>query len=197
MIGHHTVTHPQLPLLDDASIELEVREGERMIEEAIGFRPWLFRPPGGARSPRVDRKLSEHGYTSVLWNLGAGDFQVRTSDDVVRTFTRVLDRRERENGERGGIVLLHDIHEWSVEALPRIVRQLEERNCALLADGEELYDVVDDPRPFFAARGEANASEEAPPAMPSSAWLEARQARLREAAEARCGQLASLCDKGI
>lgn len=192
VVGSHTMDHVQLPLLSREELEAQVVGTEEVFERVLGARPWLIRPPGGSRSPRIDAFLAQRGYTQVLWNLGTGDFQVRTSDDVVRTFTRVLDRRERENGERGGIVLLHDIHEWSVEALPRIVRELEQRNCALLADGEELYDVVDDPRPFFAARGEASPSEDAPPAMPSSSWLEARQARARAAAEARCGQLASL-----
>ncbi|AKF06414.1 polysaccharide deacetylase [Sandaracinus amylolyticus] len=190
IVGSHTMDHVQLPLLSHEDLQEQVLGTERVFENVLGARPWLIRPPGGSRSPRIDAWLAERGYTQVLWNLGTGDFQVRTSDDVVRTFTRVLERRERENGERGGIVLLHDIHEWSVEALPRIVHELEDRNCALLEAGEELYDVVDDPRPFFTTRGEASASEEAPPAMPEPAWLEARQARLRADAEARCARLA-------
>jgi peptidoglycan-N-acetylglucosamine deacetylase len=190
VVGSHTMDHVQLPLLDREALEEQVAGAERVFERVLGMRPWLIRPPGGARSPRIDAWLAQRGYTQVLWNLGTGDSQVRTADDVVRTFARVLERRERDHGERGGIVLLHDIHAWSVEAFPRIVRDLERRNCDLLERGEELYDVVDDPRPFFVDRGEASASEEAPPAMPDQAWLEARQARLRARAEARCGQIA-------
>ena len=192
VVGSHTMDHVQLPLLSREELEAQVVGTEQVFERVLGARPWLIRPPGGSRSARIDAWLATRGYTQVMWNLGTGDFQVRTSDDVVRTFTRVLERRERENGERGGIVLLHDIHAWSVEALPRIVRHLEARNCELLAAGEELYDIVDDPRPFFVARGEANPSEEAPPAMPEREWIDARQARLRADAEARCAQLASL-----
>ena len=190
MIGHHTVTHPQLPLLDDASIELEVREGQRMIEEAIGYRPWLFRPPGGARSPRTDRKLAAHGYTSVLWNIGAGDFQVRSADEVVHTFGRVLDRSERD-GVPGGIVLLHDTHPWSVEAFPRIIAEIRERNCQLLDRGEELFDIVDDLAYFHAPLAGDDPSLEAPPAAPSSEALAERQRRLREEYTARCDAYAS------
>lgn len=190
LVGSHTMDHVQLPLLTGEELEEQVLGTERVFERVLGQRPWLIRPPGGSRSARVDRWLATRGYTQLLWNVGTGDFQVRTSDDVLRTFQRVLERRERDHGERGGVVLLHDIHEWSADAFPRIVRDLEQRNCALLERGEELYDIVDDPRPFFAARGEADTSEEAPPAMPDPAWLEARQERLRARAETRCAPLA-------
>ena len=83
----------------------------------------------------------------------------------------MLERRERENGERGGVILLHDTHEWSVEAFPRIVAELQRRNCALLEQGEELYDIVGDPRWFHAPRPE-DASAEAPAApFRASVWL--------------------------
>jgi len=191
LIGHHTVHHRQLPLLSNAEIEAEVNDGQRAIERVLGHRPYLLRPPGGARSPRVDRLLAARGYTEMLWNLGTGDFQVRSADDVVRTFRRVLARRERENGERGGIVLMHDPHAWSVEAFPRIVAELRSKNCQLLERGEELYDIVDDPRFFFEARGEDDGTALAQPAEPTARVLAARQARLRRETRARCSQVAS------
>jgi peptidoglycan/xylan/chitin deacetylase (PgdA/CDA1 family) len=189
-VGSHTMDHAQLPLLTGPALDEQVIGAEEVFERVFGGRPWLIRPPGGARSQRIDSYLARRGYTQVLWNLGTGDAQVRTSDEVLRTFERVLDRREREYGERGGIVLLHDIHEWSIEAVPRIVRLLQERNCELLRREEELYDIVDDPRVFFAARGEAAPSEPAPPVQPAPDWLRARQAALRARTEARCAQLA-------
>ncbi|MCC6875877.1 MAG: polysaccharide deacetylase family protein [Sandaracinaceae bacterium] len=191
LVGNHTVDHVQLPLLDLPGIEAQVGGAERLFEEVLGARTWLVRPPGGARSPRVDALLAERGYTQVLWNLGTVDFQVRTAEDVVRTFTRVLERRERENGERGGVVLLHDTHAWSVEAMPRIVSWLRQRNCELLDEGEELYDVVDDPRYFFAPRGSASPSAAAPPGSMDASTLATRQSRLREEAALRCARVAA------
>jgi peptidoglycan/xylan/chitin deacetylase (PgdA/CDA1 family) len=191
LVGSHTMDHVQLPLLSHEELEEQVLGTERVFERLFGERPWLIRPPGGSRSPRIDAWLASRGYTQLLWNIGTGDFQVRTSEDVVRTFQRVLERRERENGERGGIVLLHDIHEWSVDAFPQIVRWLDQRNCELLERGEEeLFDVIDDPRAFFVARGEASASSEAPPATPSAAWIAERQVAIRDRAEARCTPIA-------
>lgn len=190
MVANHTHHHEQLPLLDTEDVLFQAGHADEVLEEVLGSRAWLIRPPGGSRSPRVDRLLASRGYTEVLWNLGTGDPQVRDADSVVRTFTRVLAVRERQFGERGGIVLLHDTHAWSVEALPRIVGWLRDRNCEYLAQGEELYDIVGDPRWFHAPRGE-DPSAEAPVARLDPETLERRQARLREQTRQRCERVAS------
>ena len=95
-------------------------------------------------SKRVEWLLAENGYTSVIWAVYPADLEETTAEGVVRTFFRVLDRREQDTGDRGGIVLMHDTKRHSLEALPRIVEALERRNCGLLERGEELYDIVDD-----------------------------------------------------
>ncbi len=190
IVGNHTFDHAQLPLLDDASVLAQVEGAERVFTEVLGERTWLLRPPGGARSARVDALLAERGYTQVLWNVGTGDFQVRSADDVLRTFRRVLERRERESGDRGGVVLMHDTHEWTVEAFPRVVSWLREQNCELLERGDELYDIVDDPALFYAARGDASPSAEAPLTTASRTVIAERQRLLREETARRCARLA-------
>jgi peptidoglycan-N-acetylglucosamine deacetylase len=186
LIGNHTVDHLQLPLLDDAGMREQVIGAEDSLLRVLGMRPTLFRPPGGARSPRVDEFLASRGYTTVLWNLGSGDFQVHTAQEVLDTFRKVMERREREDGERGGIVLMHDTYAWSVDAFQLIWAELSARNCALLARGEELYDVVPDLSYFHQPRGAAPAGFIAPAAQPPADVLAERQARLRVDAAQRC-----------
>ncbi|MCZ7687486.1 MAG: polysaccharide deacetylase family protein [Sandaracinaceae bacterium] len=190
IVGNHTVDHAQLPLLDEAGVIAQVEGADAVFTRVLGERTWLLRPPGGARSARVDALLAGAGYTQVLWNLGTGDFQVRSAEDVFRTFRRVLERRERENGDRGGIVLMHDTHEWSVQAFPMMMSWLREQNCELLERGEELYDVVDDPALFFAPRAGASPSAEAPMSTASRAMIAERQRILREETARRCGRVA-------
>jgi peptidoglycan/xylan/chitin deacetylase (PgdA/CDA1 family) len=190
LIASHGMHHRQLPLLSDYQVMLEVGQTELMFKRVLGARPWLIRPPGGARSPRVDRLLAEHGYTTVLWNLGAGDFQVRTAADVHKTWQAVFERR-RSHGEQGGIVLLHDTYSWSVDAFQLIVQDLLDQNCKLLEKNQELYDFVDDPSLFFQARNGADPSVESEPVVLAPEMLEARQARLREETAQRCHALAA------
>lgn len=188
-VASHGYMHRQMPLLDASEALSELTVTEQLFERVLGQRPYLFRPPGGAHSPRIDKLLADRGYTMVLWNLGAGDFQVRTAEEVHQTWRAVLERRQAQ-GEEGGIILLHDTYAWSVEAFQLIVRDLLDRNCELLDKGEELYDFVDDPRMFFEARGDGGPSAVAKPADLSPEVLEVRQARLREETAQRCHSLA-------
>ncbi len=177
LVGSHTETHRQLPLLRNEEIEAELTITERKLERAIGRTPRLIRPPGGALSKRVEHLLGELGYTSVMWALYAGDLEAKTPEEVVRTFFRVLERRERETGDRGGIVLMHDTKRHSLEALPRIVRALQHRNCQLLDRGEELYDIVDDLGYFI-------------PGYEPDQTLEERQEELRQQTRRVCKTVA-------
>jgi len=186
VVANHTLDHVQLPALDDRGVAEQIDESQRIFEQVLGARPWLLRPPGGSRSPRVDGMITARGYTTMLWNLGSGDFQVETADEVFQVFTRVLEVRERDEGDRGGIVLLHDIHERSVEAFPLIMDEIQRRNCALLDTEDELYDVVDDPSLFFADRDGAPPTAVAEPLVLPRAIIEARQARVREETRQRC-----------
>ncbi len=186
VVASHTVDHLPLPTLGSESLRFQIEENERIFEEVFGARPWLFRPPFGMHARRNDEFVAGRGYTIVMWNLGTGDFQVRSAADVLETWRRVFERRERDEGERGGIILLHDTHAWSVEAFTLIHDDLMARNCALLAAGDELFDVVDDVSLFYVPRGSADVGEVAPPAVLPPEVLAERQARLRESARTRC-----------
>jgi len=186
LVGSHTVDHLQLPLLDDTGVQAQVLGAEQIFQRVLGFRPSLIRPPGGARSPRIDALLAERNYTTVLWNLGAGDFQVKSANEVLDTFRKVLERRERENGDHGGIVLLHDTYAWSVDAFQLIWAELWARNCKLLERGEELYDIVSDLQYFHQPRDGAPPGTVALPARLPAPVFEARQAKLRRETAQRC-----------
>ncbi len=192
LVGNHTVNHVQLPLLDTEAAMAEVLGAQRAFEETFGARPWLIRPPFGAHSQRIDQNLAARDYTIVLWNLGAGDHQVRSAQEVFDVWLKVMQRREREEGDRGGIILLHDTYAWSVDAFQRIVAHLRARNCELLEQGEELYDFVDDLSFFFEAREDASAEATAEPAMLAPGVLAERQARLRELTAQHCRSIPTL-----
>lgn len=191
IVANHTMDHIALPSLDDREVTRQLEDEELIFERLVGERPWLLRPPGAAHTARIDRIISSRGYTTMLWNLGTGDVFVRTPEEVLATWKRVFERRERENGERGGIILLHDIHAWSVAAFPLIYAELMRRNCELLDQGEELYDVVDDPSFFFAPRHDADPATVAPSALPDPVVLAERQTRLRAETAVRCRTVAS------
>ena len=52
-VGSHTLTHPILPTLDDATLTRELAESRRMLEDRLGRTVDLFCYPNGANDRRV------------------------------------------------------------------------------------------------------------------------------------------------
>jgi len=185
-IGLHGFDHSPLTEMSEHEIEDQIARSEEVFERTFGARPWLFRPPYGRHNEKTDGVLSGHGYTQVLWALNAEGRHIETAEAVRDAFLSSLKRRELTR-RPGGFVILHDTHPWVVDGFPLMHAAIEERNCALLALGEELWEVVDDPRLFHVPRGDAEASEPTGVHSLSEGALEARQARIRARARARCG----------
>ena len=82
-----------------------------------------LRPPYGG----FDKMVAEQaGIAIVNWSIDSLDWKYR---DAAKTIEHI-----KENAHNGGILLMHDIHEESVEALPTIIEYLQ-------AEGYELVTV--------------------------------------------------------
>ena len=173
-IGSHSVDHVRMRMMRAAEIDAQLAESDRLFTEIFGQRTYLFRPPWGSHSPLLDARMIERSDTLVMWNLGMADWVERPPQALADAFLRRLDRAEREHGQRGGIVLMHDTHAWSIASLPLIVRALRTRNCELEKRGEALYEFADDLSPWVPAGADARRSE--------------RRAGSRARASAECGR---------
>jgi peptidoglycan/xylan/chitin deacetylase (PgdA/CDA1 family) len=172
--------------MNAAQIDKQLDDSQTLFEKVFGSRTWLFRPPWGSHSPLVDALVAKRGYTVVLWNLCVADWVERPVRQMLTTWRQVLKKVEEVKGSRGGVVLLHDTHAWTVEALRLVYDDIQSRNCELLAGGQELYDIVDTLDPFFSTRAVHDPSQRAPAAEPNPAFLQTRQTLLREKTAARC-----------
>ncbi|GGQ15827.1 hypothetical protein GCM10010279_24410 [Streptomyces mutabilis] len=83
-----------------------------------------MRPPQGRTDDTVHGICRELGLAEVLWTVTAKD--CRTNDSGLIT-ERVLDLSSRD-----GIILLHDIHDGTVPAVPGIIDALEKRGYVLV-----------------------------------------------------------------
>jgi peptidoglycan/xylan/chitin deacetylase (PgdA/CDA1 family) len=79
-IGSHSLSHPILPLIDDAALELEVAASRRMLEQRLGRRVDLFCYPNGAQDDRVHASVARNYRAAVTTHYGF----VRASDDAHR-----------------------------------------------------------------------------------------------------------------
>lgn len=171
-LGSHSSEHERMAKLAPPALRDQIRRSDEAFELIFGAQTRLFRPPYGSRNAALDALLAERGDATVMWNIGMADWVERKPELVALTFFRVLERNERDRGERGGVILMHDTHAWSVDAFKLIAAELERRNCAALASHEELYDSTEDLTPFVIE--------------PTAAELAARQVALRARFSERC-----------
>jgi len=171
-VGSHGFEHQRMSRLKPAQLATQMAASEQAFEQVFGRRTFLFRPPFGSRNATLDAMLSQSRYATVIWNIGMADWVERPPEAIALTFWRVLARNETRDGDRGGVVLLHDTHAWSVSAFELIAAELGRRNCELLGKGEELFDVVDSLEPWVTPLSDA-------------AYAQRQAARVAEA-KARC-----------
>ncbi|MBL0886736.1 polysaccharide deacetylase family protein [Myceligenerans indicum] len=124
LVANHSWDHPQLTKLDDVGVRDELLRTQAAITEATGFMPFLLRPPYGAVDDRVRTLATRVGLDVVLWTVDTDDWRTR---DAARTRMRV-----RTEVRPGSIVLMHDIHPSSIDAVPGIVDDLRAAGYVLV-----------------------------------------------------------------
>lgn len=104
-IGNHTDSHPNLILVSAARLRQELTDCSNALEEALGSKVTLFRPPFGGRRPNVLRTARSMGLKPVMWSVTGYDWSAKSTDQIVEKVSRQVDSRTKAQAE---IVLLHD-----------------------------------------------------------------------------------------
>lgn len=109
-LANHTWTHPKLSSLSDASVRNELKRSHSSLV-SLGAAPRMYRPPYGAITARQKQWImNEFGYPTILWSVDPEDWRTRSAS---MTRSRIL-----ANTRPGGIILVHDIHPSSIDAMP-------------------------------------------------------------------------------
>jgi peptidoglycan-N-acetylglucosamine deacetylase len=121
MIGDHTWSHPDVAGAG-AFAANQITWTESAIMRAAGFRPCLFRAPGGAVSGPLIALARQLGFTTVQWDVDPTDWALPGTGAIV---ARVL-----SHVQRGSIVIMHDgggPRGQTLAALPAIIHALKRR----------------------------------------------------------------------
>jgi peptidoglycan/xylan/chitin deacetylase (PgdA/CDA1 family) len=111
-LANHTWTHPWLTRLSDDAARLELQRSHDALLNIAGVAPRMYRPPYGAISTRHEQWIKqEFGYPTIIWSVDCGDSKSHSTASSVRA--NIL-RETRP----GAIILVHDLHSWSVDAMP-------------------------------------------------------------------------------
>lgn len=104
-IGNHTDRHPNLVLVSAARLRQELADCSKALEDALGQRVALFRPPFGGRRPDVLRTARRMGLSPVMWSVTGYDWSAKSAAEIVKKVNGQVESRRKAQGE---IVLLHD-----------------------------------------------------------------------------------------
>jgi peptidoglycan/xylan/chitin deacetylase (PgdA/CDA1 family) len=126
-IGNHSWSHPNLAKLSDEAVRSQLRRTDDLIVKTVGVKPKLMRPPYGELTKRQRIWINhDFNYKVILWDVDPLDWK-RPGPSVVAS--RII------AGTRpGSIILSHDIHPPTIEAMPQVFD-------ALLAKGFKFVTV--------------------------------------------------------
>jgi len=130
-IASHSWSHPNLAKMSQEGVRSQLQRTDDEIKTAAGKRPTLFRPPYGSITERQKRWIhDEFGYDIILWDVDPLDWR-RPGPAVVRN--RIL-----KETRPGSIVLSHDIHPGTIEAMPSTFDELEAKGFKFVTVSELL-----------------------------------------------------------
>ncbi|MEI6915278.1 MAG: polysaccharide deacetylase family protein [Armatimonadota bacterium] len=123
-IGNHTYHHVNLTKIPTAYIATEIKACGEVVRSITGRAPHVFRPPGGDYDGDVASAAQRLGYTIVLWTDDPGDY--------ASPGTAIITNRTLARLSNGGILLLHDGVQQTVNILPALIESLQARGYKLV-----------------------------------------------------------------
>lgn len=123
-LGNHSWSHPELPKLSVDQITGEIDRTNEAIRQAAGVKPNILRPPYGAVNGVVLEQIRTRGMSSILWSVDTRDWADRNS--------QIVCSRAVAGAHPGAVILMHDIHQTSVNAVPCILSSLKQQGYSFV-----------------------------------------------------------------
>jgi peptidoglycan/xylan/chitin deacetylase (PgdA/CDA1 family) len=160
-VASHSWSHPNLAKMSQESVRSQLQRTDDAIKSATGKSPTLLRPPYGSITEREKRWIhDEFGYDIILWDVDPLDWK-RPGSAVVRN--RIL-----KETRPGSIVLSHDIHPGTIEAMPSTLDELEAKGFKFVTVSELIGMATPETPHPKAEAVEKTAAKAAPSAAPAS-----------------------------
>ena len=130
-IANHSWSHPLLTKLGEASVRDQIDRTHNVIQQTTGVTPELLRPPfGGFTVRQRSWANSVWNYRTILWDVDSLDWKHRSAaktEGIIVSGTR-----------SGSIILCHDIHKPTIDAMPATLDALRARGFKFVTVTELL-----------------------------------------------------------
>ena len=115
-IGLHSDKHDYMQNMGYDAVVGDLTRCREAVLDCCGAKARLFRPPGGLYSETVLRASSELDLSVILWSVDPEDWDAKKAASVLPTI--------RKEVFPGSVILMHDLHESSVDAALTAIDEL-------------------------------------------------------------------------
>lgn len=140
-IANHTFSHPNLKKLSHKEMTEEIEKTNKLIEISTGVTPTLFRPPYGIYSQDILNYTASNNYSTILWSVDSLDWKSRNPAAIKKEILSNITNRS--------IVLMHDLHTATAEALPELLMTLKQEGYEFVTVSELLTLQNEKVDPYF------------------------------------------------
>ena len=112
-VASHTMYHQNLTSIPLASAVADINEAKSTLSSILGHEPAYTRPPYGNNNDAI---RSAMGTPVILWSVDTLDWKYKNTESIVSIAL--------SQAHDGAIILMHDIHPTSVEAVPVLIDEL-------------------------------------------------------------------------
>ena len=127
----HSWSHRRLTALSRVEIRNEILRTNAVIEAVTGVAPNMMRAPFGLVDRRVQNIAAELDVAIINWSVDTLDWRSRNADAVYRIIM--------DNVHDRAIILCHDIHFSTAEAMERVIPSLIAQGYQLVTVSELMY----------------------------------------------------------
>jgi len=129
-IGSHSWGHSRLDQLEQDDVLADLQNVADQVYDTVGQGISLLRPPYGRHSETVIAAAQELNQQVIMWDVDPRDWENPAPEKIVTTIM--------EQVKPGSIIILHEGHQNTLQALPVIIQRLRERNLEPVTVSELL-----------------------------------------------------------
>lgn len=129
-VAGHSWSHRQLTKLTPDGLTDQIMTTRAKIYEITGIDSTIIRPPYGAFNSNVKEICSNLGIVMVNWSVDTLDWKNKNADMVYNAIMKDV--------KDGAIILCHDLHGTTVDAMKRVIPDLIEQGYQLVTVSELL-----------------------------------------------------------
>ena len=129
-VAGHSWDHRQLIKLGEEEVTHQIMATRAKIYETTGADATVLRPPYGSVNEEIKNVCVQLGVTIVNWSMDTLDWKYKDADKIYNTIINEV--------KDGDIILCHDLHGTTVDAMERVIPALIEQGYQLVTVSELL-----------------------------------------------------------